>query len=316
MERLVIFTEAGDGIGYGHLFRCLAIQKEFNSRNVETKLVLDWDGTPPSLDDVIFDDWINNYINYLDGSVKVLIDSYLAKEKNFKAIHKVSDKLVAIDDYNRIQYHSDGLINPNVFGDSMSYDFDGEILSGSKSVILRDEFLKARSKENHSDELKTIFVTLGGTDYRKLIPRIIHSLGDDYNLVIAAGNNSYAAELREKYSGVKIEGLMAASQMIHLMLECDMCISACGQTLNELAYLGVPTLGICIDVDQVPNYNYYKKEGILISAFNWDDDFEGKLILGVSQYKDQNQRKELSSRAKSTVKGDGVKNIFNFIDSL
>jgi spore coat polysaccharide biosynthesis predicted glycosyltransferase SpsG len=62
-------------------------------------------------------------------------------------------------------------------------------------------------------------------------------------------------------------------QMKRLMLESDFAISAGGQTLNELATLGLPTIMVQIADNQINNIKYYKNKKIALFAGSHDDSY-------------------------------------------
>lgn len=40
INRVIIFTEGGDNIGFGHITRCSALYEEIESRNIEVLFVI------------------------------------------------------------------------------------------------------------------------------------------------------------------------------------------------------------------------------------------------------------------------------------
>ena len=99
-------------------------------------------------------------------------------------------------------------------------------------------------------------------------------------------------------------------EIIELITKADVVITAAGQTLNELAFMGVPSIAICIDKDQFFNIKTYCEKGFLLSELYWDDtELCGNAMKLLEKMKDARLRRILSKRGKELVDGSGVANI-------
>jgi spore coat polysaccharide biosynthesis predicted glycosyltransferase SpsG len=98
------------------------------------------------------------------------------------------------------------------------------------------------------------------------------------------------------------------------MIQADLVISACGQTLHELAYLGIPCIGITSGDDQVLNMKNYVKSGYLLQEIYWNDvDIEEKIFHSIDILRDRKKRSEVSMTGRSIIRGDGLENIYKKI---
>src|SRR5690349_18106805 len=71
----------------------------------------------------------------------VIVDSYLAHKDIYSKLYAAFKKVIAIDDYNRLEYCATALINPNVFFDDIDYSSQAiKCIGGKDYVILRKEF--------------------------------------------------------------------------------------------------------------------------------------------------------------------------------
>jgi len=97
-----------------------------------------------------------------------------------------------------------------------------------------------------------------------------------------------------------------ANKMKKVMLESDIAISAGGQTLYELARVGVPTIGICVAENQLGNVIGWEKTGFLeyVGWYNKNDILE-KIKDAVECLKDVKVRKTIFKIAKRIVDGKG-----------
>ena len=150
MSKLTILTEAGRNIGFGHYSRCKAIIENLTPHNIKKEFLVN------CIKDKIFDreikyiDWIKKIesINPSEKNHIILIDSYLADEKIYSLLKSRFKKVIALDDYNRIVYDVNLIINPNVCYNNIDYSNQKTKIKGGKSyVILRKEFREISKKK-------------------------------------------------------------------------------------------------------------------------------------------------------------------------
>ena len=101
-------------------------------------------------------------------------------------------------------------------------------------------------------------VTFGGDDAKNMTPKILAFLNDEYpNLIknVIIGRAFQNIDDIKKYTDKNTNLIYYpdAEKMKEIMFESDIAISACGQTLNELASVGVPTIGVCTAGNQLGN---------------------------------------------------------------
>lgn len=265
---VIFLTEHGDGIGLGHVRRCQTLADEIEDSKVIAYPDYDWMRHPPivSSDDI------------------VVIDSYLAQSSNYRYFTDKCKKVIAIDDYNRIDYGECQVIQPDVF-------------SGEDLFILRDSFREVDYKVR--DEVLKVVVSLGGSDYRGILPGIMDMLIE-------------TPEIYATYIGA--DNPVPKNDVPGIMASADIFISGFGQSMFELSYLGVPTIGIQIDKDQDKIADYFTSAGL--SQHNkWDDE---SLLSNLqnqieSVYFSYAYRKEISDKMKLIVDGRGKERIIEKI---
>jgi UDP-2,4-diacetamido-2,4,6-trideoxy-beta-L-altropyranose hydrolase len=317
-KKLLMLTEAGKDIGFGHYFRCQALKEYFQENGVEVQMLLDLKGNYDFEEEKI--NWLEKK-EVVSGYVKkfpfVFIDSYLAPESYYQFLSGTFAKTIVMDDYNRIPYKADMIINPNVYGDEINYSTHAKVLSGKDFILLRKPFRECRQKYAAGQEVKKVLLTLGGSDVRNLIPSLIEWLASkNAEVTVIAGNEEYKKELESRYIKItkEIAGFADAGQMLKYMLNADLVVSACGQTLHELAYLGVPSIGVCVGDDQISNMKKYGALGYLQKEIYWNDsDLKDKIFSSYDLLSSSKKRSEVSLIGMSHIKGEGVKNIFNHV---
>lgn len=322
---IFIFTEAGEGIGFGHMMRCHALSLELTKNGYEVQTFLNRKGEVILPDEKIkINDWLDEDFlslnsSELKGSI-VIVDSYLAGASQYKKLKTYFSRIIIIDDYNRLVYpEADIIINPGIWGDKMDYSNQSARIAGGKNyIILRYQFLKYRDSFLVKEKIRTIGITMGGSDYRDLIPGIINYLSKNKSIekvLVFAGSEDYKTQLSKTTdSKVVLWGFLDAEQMAQTLLKCDLVISAAGQTLNELAFLGIPTVAVCIDSDQEYNLLGYNSNGFIYTPLYWDQkDLLSVLENEVISLSDHNARSKLHKTGQAIVYGNGPENIVKLI---
>jgi spore coat polysaccharide biosynthesis predicted glycosyltransferase SpsG len=102
--------------------------------------------------------------------------------------------------------------------------------------------------------------------------------------------------------------------MKRIMLESDIAISAGGQTLNELASVGVPTIGICMVENQLGNVKGWEKVGFLeYAGWNKENNFIKKIKNLLKYLEDIEIRESKSKIGRKFVDGKGAKRIAKYM---
>jgi len=317
MNNITILTEAGKKIGFGHYTRCSSLYQALMKAGDHVRFIMyenEYAINDPNIQSL-------NWIKSIDSLYSIettdiaIIDSYLADENTYTQLAKRFYKVVAIDDYNRMSYPVDVLINPNVFFEEINYSNQTAICLGGKDyVILRQEFTQVKPQVIENGKLKNILITVGGSDFRNLLPKLIsiceHQEGT--NITVIDPESKVTIQQR-----VKVLPTQSAAQMVHEMKRADVVISACGQTLHELVALQKPTIGICLDIDQVPNQSFYTKHGFLSSTIQWNDkNIDNKIADQLNYFSLSANRKRVSKMCKSFVRYNGAQNIASIINTL
>lgn len=310
--KIVFFTETGEGIGYGHLIRCEALINAFLQRNLPSNIyiyVKEWKDF--SYPNATISNWMDDSVSIPSGDIAI-VDSYLSQAKFLKRIADNFKFTVVIDDFNRIPYPFHLIVNPNVHGSEIEYkNQTASIISGNRYTILRPEFKTKRNEYTVRDEIKKIIITSGGSDYRELIPKFTSFVSKypDIEFIALSGKDEYADELNRKYSipNLRILRKLDAVSVIDLFCTSDLVVTAAGQTLNELAFLGIPCIAICIDYDQVNNIKSFYERKYIGKIINWDDaDLFEQIDEQISILRSKSSRQTLSQIGQSLVDGYGA----------
>lgn len=254
----LILSSSGKDIGAGHLTRCTAIQEEL--LKLGHSVIHYTDSSLFSSKGVDYCNWTNYSLAELgSGSDIIIIDSYKTTNEWLSACTLDNTLIVHIDDYYRIPYNVDVVFNSNVFFKEIDYSgLSCSVFGGANYLIVRKEF--RHTKKVYAKKSNTVLVTLGGGDHEKLFHEIAEwciSLPSIYVRVIAPFGMDF------NNPRVVLLPALTAEKMAEEMNRAAVVISGSGQTLHELACLGRPTIGICLDYDQEPNHKFYNSIGFL-----------------------------------------------------
>jgi UDP-2,4-diacetamido-2,4,6-trideoxy-beta-L-altropyranose hydrolase len=315
MNDILILTEGGGDIGYGHFTRCTAISQAIGE---SACLILNSTSMfPVSGPQIKYANWIKDPYKILDlnGGVwpnLILIDSYLADKNSISFFLRTSVNFLAvIDDYNRMVYPCNLIINPSVMGPNYLHQ-KASIINGPDYIILRKDIQTTTPKNIHN-ELKNLLITFGGGDHTSLIISLFPMLSElNLTIYILTGDDKRAADLQSKFqkSNFIFLGYLNPSELSTLFLMTDLAISAGGQTLNELAFLGVPFISIETGSDQHWNIEGYIQARVTVGHFYGDDPFLPKLLKeAIEHMKNITLRFEASKLSRSIIDGKGAERI-------
>lgn len=318
MNNITILTEAGKKIGFGHYTRCSSLYKVLTNFGNQVRFVVfenEYAINDPNIQSI---NWLKSIdsISPIEKNDFAIIDSYLADGNIYTQLAKRFNKVVVIDDYNRMSYPVEVVINPNVFFEDVNYSNQTAVCIGGKDyVILRQEFTQVEPQVIKNRKLKNILITIGGSDFRNLLPKLIsiceHQKGTNITVI------DPESKVVPHHQHLRVLPTQSAAQMVHEMKRADVVISACGQTLHELVAIQKPTIGICLDNDQVPNQSFYTKHGFLSETIQWNDKIiDNKIADQLIYFSLSANRKRVSKMCKSLVGYNGAQNIASYINTL
>ncbi|MBE6508523.1 MAG: GNAT family N-acetyltransferase [Methanobrevibacter sp.] len=319
--KVVILTEGGKDYGYGHVARCSSIYQAFEHYNISPRFIVNGDESIKSIVPDIpveITDWLNKSFK----ADIIVIDSYLADLTFYNEISKNSSLCVYIDDNNRLDYPKGIVVNGTLDTSAMGYLERGDItyLVGSEFIPLRNDFWNIQ-KLKINDSIENILITLGGNDLRNLTPKILKLLNENFpevnKKVIIADSFKNTHEIESlKNNHVELIYSPDSDEIINAMSSVDLAISASGQTLYELACIGVPTVAIGIIDNQKNNIKNWINQGFIEYAGCWNDDnLLDNILDRINYLQDNGIRFDKRLLGIQAVNGKGslkiVKNILN-----
>lgn len=273
--KVLIFTEGGKNIGFGHITRCTALYQAFEEKGILPEFIVNGDesvfGLLFGMKYEIFD-WINEkerLFELIQNADIAIIDSYLADIDIYKTISEYVKIPVYLDDSKRLDYPKGIVVNGAIYAEELNYPAKKGVtyLLGLKYVPLRKEFWNVPEKEI-KENIESMMITFGGDDMCNMTPKVLRLLQNNFpdlikNVVIGKGfKNIYEIE-ELKDNRTNLIYYPDAEKIKNVMLESDIAISTAGQTLYELAVTGTPTIAISVAKNQLNNIKGWAKDGFI-----------------------------------------------------
>jgi len=327
-RKLTVLTEGGRLYGFGHLTRCLSITNCFRESGLTIDYIIDGDDTVSTIiEDQSFTlmDWLENtaLFSKLKDSSFILIDSLRITRKQIKNLQNLDLEIIYIDDYKRENFLERGfIIDWTILADEKEFFFPEKegitYLLGSQYTPIREPF-KINQSKDMSDKINSIFVSFGGSDVRNMTPLVLETLAKHFpdlrkDIVIGAGfKNTQNINLFKDKNTTLVRN-PNAKIMSDLMINNDIAISSGGQTLYELASLGVPTISILLVENARDDTEGWSEVGAMdyIGEFN-DKNLMIRLVKSLQTLDSQVKRRKMQHAAKQYIGLNGSKKIVDAI---
>jgi UDP-2,4-diacetamido-2,4,6-trideoxy-beta-L-altropyranose hydrolase len=334
---LYIRADANSIIGIGHVIRCFALAQIWHDQwgkvtfishceNVFLKRIIQNEGfdfiplsyacpDPDDLKSTIKTLKIN--CNF-DQNNWFVLDGYHFTSDYQKAIYDTGIPLLVIDDMNHLDhYYADIIVNQNNNAQILTYNCPEStiLLKGTSYVFLRREFLEYRNFNRVTTACaKKIFVSLGGADPDNVTLKVIQALQSlgplqiEVTIIVGPANihKEHLQSILES-SSLNYNILVNPSNIVNLMADSDMAISAGGGTYWELAFMGVPCIMIILAENQRAVAEELGTSGIVINL-GWHDllsiDKISQTIYSL-MISDQ-ARSDMSRKGKAVIDGHGA----------
>lgn len=324
--KIFIVTEAGRKIGFGHFTRCRAIADAFERRGIRPHFIINGDAGVRRFvggkSSSIFN-WLkkqSKLLKIIANADVVIIDSYLAKALLYKQISRLVKLVVYLDDNNRISYPPGVIINAAICAHKLKYPrtIGRTYLLGAKFVALRKAFWSV-APIHPNRQIRAIMIAFGGSDPRNMTPRVLRALTKEFpcltkEVVVGQGVINLDEIKKNADRKAKLIYCSGDSKMIKAMRSCDIAVSAGGQTLYELARLGVPALTFVVAQNQMNNVLAWQDAGFTDTIGCWkDQDITLKLAKGIRHLEKENLRKKRGAIGRRLIDGRGAMRISGFI---
>lgn len=322
-QKLVVITEGGKEIGFGHITRTLSIATHFFNFGYELHFIINGDD---SLVDIMkpYSYEIYNWqaeTQRLEKSLQdcqlILLDSMKISDNQIKKLETLHIPIIYIDDEKQRNILDSGfVVDWTVFRDNdnsfLPKKENVKYFLGSLFTPLRQPFLEA-SKNPINQEVKKIMITFGGSDVRNLTPFILKILNTNFpnlekDIIIGGGFDNIDEIQKYTTHNTNLIYNATAKEMIASMQTSDIAIAAGGQTLYELAKIGIPTIGILLVENAKDDTLGWAKTGFLKYIGEFDTpSLQESLIDTIENLFSYKIRLDMQQNGSTHISEDGGK---------
>lgn len=253
----------------GHVYRALNLSKFlkkqkheiifFTKESVAKKIIT---GTNIcKFSKKLHDKKIIKFLKEFEPDITIL-DKLNETKRNLMILHRLNTKIIALDYTGK---HKDMIHH----GINYLYQKSGILknsYSGFQYTVLNENFLKNKKKKIRR-KVQSILVLQGGADTYCFTPKILKALNEinsDFKISVILGPSftcwsKLNRVLKQYRKPVQIHHNV--KNMIPILKKADLAITAAGNILLELAYLGIPSLIICAEEFENETANLIEKKG-------------------------------------------------------
>ena len=322
--RVLILTEGDLKTGLGHAARCGALYDASIDAGLDAELLIcgdcsvskvlagknwrlhDWISVPPN----------RKQGNYSNDRDMVFIDSYRASDSTLTKYAECYKNFVLLDDH-AVRRPSRGIIvTPVNFAELLSFPQNPLIqrIIGPDFILLRRPFWNAQPK-TISSKIRSVFVGLGGGDTHDTLMRVLDAIRNELprtRITVVTGHQSREGLTEELklFPDVHMRSDMIATDVHSIMMQSDIAVAAGGQTLYELACLGVPAIAISIADNQELAVRAFTRSGYLLDELSIRNvDLHTSVRRQLQLLRDWDVRQKLSRIGQSIVDGKGAQRL-------
>jgi len=193
---------------------------------------------------------------------------------------------------------------------------------GPEFAPLRKEFKKVDEKPRVRKRVKNILVTLGGSDTYGFTPKVVSALKDvpkEISITVLLGpafkhEEELKKALRDADRAFMIARDVNARDMASLIAKADTVVCSGGNTLYEVARVGVPAIILCGEPFEEETAKRMEEKGFGVNL-GFDRNIETKRISKavndiIADYK---LRLRMSKKGKKLVDGKGAERIAEIV---
>lgn len=322
---IAIRLDANEQVGSGHLQRCLPLAEEWRRQGrrvvffcrpgtfIKEKLT-QHDFPFVHIPALPLEDEARWVANAIDTACIVLVDGYCYSDAYLETLCGPGRLVCAYDDDALYTYNCDVVINPHPFARKLPIKTGCRkpgLLLGSQYWVLRQEFECATPIEIR-DNVSSILVLMGAGDVNNYISVVLEALDGlpvEVHVVLGALTQHDTALSTVASSRPWLHLHKTPASVAALMQQCDMAISAGGNTLYELSVIGVPTIAIPQVHNEEIKVGFLKEDGVVISPGNYQE-VGVEALREATQYLIQNStiRFALAEKARALMPHSGGAN--------
>ncbi|EEO26661.1 hypothetical protein [Helicobacter winghamensis] len=242
----LLFADEKLGVGLGHISRCTALKEELEEQGFVAKI----------LDSCFLDSYFLDSCNLKILYDLIVIDSYVLPLDSYVLATKYAKKCLFFDDTLRLNYPQGIIINSaNMESKKYKEKYPNHTLFLGNGYTLTQRAFKHQSLKKLNPIIKRVLITLGGDDILVLNTPISYALSNTFPSLQIHCITKDSLQLPKC---VKAYSQLNAQEMVQCIRSMDLCICACGQSLREILYCGVPVIALEVADNQSANLESFQ----------------------------------------------------------
>jgi UDP-2,4-diacetamido-2,4,6-trideoxy-beta-L-altropyranose hydrolase len=321
-DRILLLTECGSEIGFGHLTRCLSLAHAFREAGREIGLwvlgdELTQEQLPPWSKAIDWTCLANEAVRELRQAYALMVDSPGVSSQLLERIGQINPRLAIVDDWPRRSYDRGIVIDWTIGAEKFAYPLKSanvRYLLGSQYCAIRPEFSSVLQR-SFTEAPREVLISFGGSDIRQLTVPVLSVLNEEFptlqkRVIVGAGVRDKSFIDKACVTNTTFHVACDAVQMCTLMRQADFAICAGGQTLYELASQGLPPVVICVTDNQQDDIQEFAAARFAWFIGRWDSpELVAKMIMGVRTIWPAAERRIRSTIGRQCIDGHGAQRL-------
>lgn len=329
--KVLLVTEANERVASGHLMECLVCRQYLEQMGVENDLLVNAD-MPVALRSRIH----GSYYTYQNDIQKeiVFLNEFIKDRKytkilfNLRKIENVfllqikkNDELliICVDEFGNRRLDADIIVNPMIDESYWQYDTKAKLYCGAEYLVLPMELQEFHRKNKKiNTKIEKITVSMGGADVGDTTCRLakwLPLLDNSWEINLVLGGAYQKEKALKTMVGVndKIKIFNNIPYLDKLFFESDLAFCAGGNTLHELAVMGIPTIVVPSMPHEVQNGKAFEKAGFSFCGSIAEQFSYQELMRLLDRIKEKTVRKNMRDAGKKLTDGKGYERIYSII---
>ncbi len=332
----IIITEANQKVATGHLLEACELIDELQERAHQVYLLINEDCPNGLLSRIhctysFFRDSLHYDIISVIEQIKaedpdvVVTDMRKIENEDILTIKsRTEKKMFVIDELGHRRLDADVIINPMIAACFWDYpNSKGVKFFGQDYLALPRKLRAYHIKEKPiRSKIKNICISMGGVDLYGTTVKLVKWLSTIFhdvqiNCVLGVGF-LFSQELRSTIESLPPNNQLHVMKNIHniyeYFYEADLAFCAGGNTLHELACIGVPTIVIPTMDHELRNGQAYASRGFGICLSKSEEITAGSIESSIAKMLSKEYRKKMSRNGKMACDGMGCKRTAEIIE--
>ena len=303
--RALFRCDAGEGAGFGHLSRCLALAEALALDGVEPIFAGHFEGAAGALcgeagfarhdcvrpiGDADEEASVTDHLQATLAPDFWVFDSYKIREDTLAALKARGIRVVLIDDFATLSdYSVNAVLNFTCNAPHLAYPGAASLLLGPQYFLARRALVATREAsiaKERAGPVKNLLIAIGGADPHGLAARLVRALaglGADLRLRIVTDQPGDIAQYLPHFAA---DSALLGRQpnLGALIADADACITGGGLIKYECAYLGVPAAAIAQNAGQDAESASFAKAGLVHDLGQHDQTSDAQLRTRLAQF--------------------------------